>query len=242
MRFPRNCWQAVATVSACLSRFRRRRVCHRLPPVAPARLHKCSIRLFTLKNVGRLFELYAVVSDGLVVREPAVFADSFGAFRSSDGSARRLLKLFQRRECGRLAGRCELRLWQFCLEPLERRAGGEGVGRGQLLVAYREREEHGGTLVFGGIFREARADPAQCKKLERDGLRGVRTFERVVEALASLGAVSEREGGEADAAERGDHPPAVVDLGEGLVAGAPEPQRLGVVTRPNALRLARLSV
>ena len=158
-------------------------------------------------------------------------ADSFGAFRSSDGSARRPLKLFQRRECGRLAGRCELLLGQFCLEPLERRAGGEGVGRGQLLVTYREREEHGGALVFGGIFGEARADPAQCKKLEREGLRSVRTFERVAEVLARVGVVTEREGGEADAAERCDQPPAVVDLRERLVAVAPEPQRLGVVTQ-----------
>ena len=63
---------------------------------------------FRLKKVGRPFELYAVVSDGLVVLEPAAFADSFGAFRSSDGSACRLLKLFQCRECGRLAGGCEL--------------------------------------------------------------------------------------------------------------------------------------
>ena len=61
---------------------------------------------FRLKNVGRPFELYAVVSDGLVVPEPAALADSFGAFRSSDGAARRPLKLFQRRECGCLAGRC----------------------------------------------------------------------------------------------------------------------------------------
>ena len=46
---------------------------------------------FRLKKAGRPFELYAVVSDGLVVLEPAGFADSFGAFRSSVGSARRPL-------------------------------------------------------------------------------------------------------------------------------------------------------
>ena len=99
-------------------------------------------------------------------------------------------------------------------------------------MTHREREDHGGPLLFRGIFREARADPAQCEELERDGLRGVRTLERLAEALARLGAVSERERREADAAERRDHPPAVVDLREGLVAGAPEPQGLGVVAQP----------
>jgi uncharacterized protein (TIGR00369 family) len=33
----------MATVFACFSRFRRRPICQRLPPVATARLHKCSI-------------------------------------------------------------------------------------------------------------------------------------------------------------------------------------------------------
>ena len=99
-------------------------------------------------------------------------------------------------------------------------------------MTHREREDHGGPLLFGGIFGEARADPAECKELERDGLRGVRTLERLAEALARLGDVSERERREADAAERRDQPPAVVDLGEGLVAGPPEPQGLGVVAQP----------
>ena len=56
-----------------------------------------------------------------------------------------------------------------------------------------EREDHGGPLLFRRIFREVRADPAQCKELERDGLRGARTFERLAEALVRLGDVSERE-------------------------------------------------
>src|SRR6266446_3636637 len=60
----------------------------------------------------------------------------------------------------------------------------------------------------------------------------MRTIERSAEALARLGAISKRERGEADAAERRDHPPAVVDLREGLIAGAPEPQGLGVVAQP----------
>ena len=60
----------------------------------------------------------------------------------------------------------------------------------------------------------------------------MRTFERLAEALARLGAVSERQRREADPAERRDHAPAVVDLGERLVAGAPEPQRLRVVAQP----------
>src|SRR5690348_6807002 len=56
-------------------------------------------------------------------------------------------------------------------------------------------------------------------------------FERLLEALACLGAIPERERREADAAERRDHPPAVVALGERLVAGAREPQGLGVVAK-----------
>ncbi len=36
-------WVATGCGSACLSRFRAPRICHRLPPVALARLHKCSI-------------------------------------------------------------------------------------------------------------------------------------------------------------------------------------------------------
>jgi hypothetical protein len=39
----RNRSQPSATVFAFLSRFRRGPICHRLPPVAPALLHKCSI-------------------------------------------------------------------------------------------------------------------------------------------------------------------------------------------------------
>jgi hypothetical protein len=54
-------------------------------------------------------------------------------------------------------------------------------------VTDREREDHGCTLLFGGIFREARADPAEREELERDGLR----VARLAEALARLGAVSE---------------------------------------------------
>ena len=42
-RFSGNRSQPPATVSACLSRFRDLRICHRLPLVAPARLHKRSI-------------------------------------------------------------------------------------------------------------------------------------------------------------------------------------------------------
>jgi hypothetical protein len=38
-----NWSQPTATVSACFSRFRGRSICHRLPLVAPARLHKRSI-------------------------------------------------------------------------------------------------------------------------------------------------------------------------------------------------------
>jgi hypothetical protein len=37
--FSGNCWQAVATVSARLSRFRGCFVCDRLPPVAPTLFH-----------------------------------------------------------------------------------------------------------------------------------------------------------------------------------------------------------
>jgi hypothetical protein len=98
-------------------------------------------------------------------------------------------------------------------------------------VTHRECEDHGGALLFGRIFGEARADAAQRKELERDGLRGVRTLECLAEALARLGDVSERECREGDAAERRDHPPAVVDLGEGFVAGPCEPQGLGVVAQ-----------
>ena len=151
---------------------------------------------------------------------------------ASDGLTSRPLELFQGRGGCRLAGGCELLRRQLRLEPIEGRTGGVGVGRGQLLVTQREREDHGGPLLFRGIVREAGADPAQCKELERDGLRGVRTLERLAEALACLGAVSERERREADAAEHRDHSPAVVDLGKGLVAGPPEPQGLGVVTQP----------
>src|SRR5438128_12581781 len=84
---------------------------------------------------------------------------------------------------GELIGR-ELRL-----EPIKGRACGEGVRRGQLLVAQSEREEHGGPLLFRGLLCEARADPAQCEKLERQGLRGVRAVERLAEALVRLVAV-----------------------------------------------------
>ena len=38
-------WVATGCGSACLSGFRRCPICHRLPPVAPAGLHKCSIHL-----------------------------------------------------------------------------------------------------------------------------------------------------------------------------------------------------
>jgi hypothetical protein len=38
-----NRWQSTATVLVCLSRFGPGRICHRLPLVAPARLHKGSI-------------------------------------------------------------------------------------------------------------------------------------------------------------------------------------------------------
>ena len=58
------------------------------------------------------------------------------------------------------------------------------------------------------------------------------TLERLAEAGPRFAAISKRERGEADAAERRDHSPAVVDLREGLVASAPEPQGLGVVTQP----------
>jgi hypothetical protein len=40
---PGNWSQPSATVFACLSRFRGRSICHRLPPVATAGLHKRSI-------------------------------------------------------------------------------------------------------------------------------------------------------------------------------------------------------
>src|SRR5262249_14504472 len=60
----------------------------------------------------------------------------------------------------------------------------------------------------------------------------VRTLERLAEAHPRFGAIPKRERGEADAAERRDHPPAVIDLGEGLVASAPEAQGHGVVTKP----------
>src|SRR4051794_752423 len=36
-------WVATGCRSACLSRFRGSPICHRLPPVASAGLHKCSI-------------------------------------------------------------------------------------------------------------------------------------------------------------------------------------------------------
>src|SRR5438067_11981413 len=64
----------------------------------------------------------------------------------------------------------------------------------------------------------------------------MRTIERSAEALARLRAVSERERCEADAAERRDQSPAVVALGEGVVAGASEPQGLGVVAQPERAR------
>ena len=90
--------------------------------------------------------------------------------RSAEGRPR---ELFNRRGRGRFAGGCELLRRQLGFEPLERGTGGVGVGRGQLLVANREREEHGGSLLFGGFFGETRADPAQCEELQRDGLRTV---------------------------------------------------------------------
>jgi hypothetical protein len=39
-----NWSQPMATVLACFGRFQGRSICHQLPPVAPALLHKCSIR------------------------------------------------------------------------------------------------------------------------------------------------------------------------------------------------------
>ena len=59
----------------------------------------------------------------------------------------------------------------------------------------------------------------------------MRAFECHFKTLACLGAVPERECREANAAERGDQPPAVVALGERLVPGASEPQGLGIVTQ-----------
>jgi hypothetical protein len=41
--FSGNRWQPTATVFACFSRFRGGPICHRLPAVATALLHKCSI-------------------------------------------------------------------------------------------------------------------------------------------------------------------------------------------------------
>ena len=40
---PGNWSQPMATVLACSSRFRGNPICHRLPPVATALLHKCSM-------------------------------------------------------------------------------------------------------------------------------------------------------------------------------------------------------
>src|SRR5438132_6338454 len=64
----------------------------------------------------------------------------------------------------------------------------------------------------------------------------MRTLERLAEARPRFGAVSDRQRGEADAAERSDQPPAVVALGEGVVAGASEPQGLGIVAQPERAR------
>src|SRR5205085_8290084 len=111
---------------------------------------------------------------------------------ASDGlAAGRPLKVFKRRGGGRFAGGCKLLGRQFGLEPREGRARGEGVGRGELLVTQREREDRSGLLLFRGVLGKARADPAQCKELERDGLTRDRTFECLVEVLARLGPVSE---------------------------------------------------
>jgi hypothetical protein len=77
----------------------------------------------------------------------------------------RPLELFQRRGGGGSAGSCELLCRQLRLEPIEGRTGGEGVGRGKLLVTQREREDHRRTLLFGGIVRDAGADPARERTL-----------------------------------------------------------------------------
>ena len=126
-------------------------------------------------------------------------ASERSAARSDEG---RPLELFNRRGGGRLAGCYKLLGRQFRLGPREGWARGEGVGRGELLVTQREREDRGGPLLLARIFGEARADPAQGKKLERDGLCGVRALERLVKPFACLGAVSQRECRKTDAAER----------------------------------------
>jgi hypothetical protein len=85
-------------------------------------------------------------------------------FGESGGPACRPLELFQRRGGGRLASGYELLGRQLHFEPIEGRAGGDGVGRGELLVSDRERKDHGGPLLFGRIFGEAGADPGECEK------------------------------------------------------------------------------
>src|SRR5690242_16898832 len=98
-------------------------------------------------------------------------------------------------------------------------------------MTQREGEGYGGPLLLSGIRGEASTNPAECKELERDGLSGMRALKRHFEALACLDAVPVRECRKADAAERRDQSPAVVALGERLVAGAREPQGLGVVAK-----------
>jgi hypothetical protein len=81
---------------------------------------------------------------------------------------------------------------QLRLEPIEDRAGSEGIGRGELVVTDREREDHGCPLPFGRIFGEAGADPAEREELERDRLLVARPLECLAEALTRLGGVSQR--------------------------------------------------
>ena len=73
--------------------------------------------------------------------------------------------------------------------------------------------------------------PAEREQFERDRRRGVCPLECRAE-VARFVQVAERKRGKADTAERRDQSPAMVALGKGLVAGAPEPQGFGVVAQP----------
>src|SRR5579871_4551723 len=94
--------------------------------------------------------------------------------------------------------------------------------------------EHGGRSLAITHGAEYRAEAAQSEQLERDRRRGVCRVERRDERPLRLSDIAERECGEADPAEGGDHAPPVVDFAERLVAGPAESQRLLVI--PHAVR------
>jgi hypothetical protein len=82
----------------------------------------------------------------------------------------RPLEVFKRRGGGRFAGGCKLLGRQFGLEPRERRARGEGVGRGELLVTQREREDRG-VALFRVLPLDSASTSSAAKSPERVNAR-----------------------------------------------------------------------